>query len=95
MLSVLPDPAAVVAAMSRAVADGGLVAFYVWDYAGRMELMRFWDAARTLDPSAAGLDERVRFPLCNPAKLALWRRAGLGSIETTAARRPDGVLGLR
>ena len=46
---------------------GGRVAAYVWDYAGRMELMRhFWDAAAALDPAAAALDEGRRFPLCRP-----------------------------
>lgn len=86
VLNFLPDPAAVVAAMGRAVTETGVVASYVWDYAGRMELMRyFWDAAAALDPHAAELDEGVRFPLCNPAKLAeLWSRAGLRHIETTS-----------
>jgi trans-aconitate methyltransferase len=86
VLNFLPDPRAVVAAMGRAVADGGVVAAYVWDYADRMELMRyFWDAARQLDPSARELDEGVRFPLCHPTHLAeLWEQAQLGSIETTA-----------
>jgi hypothetical protein len=33
---------------------GGLVAAYVWDDAGRMELMRrFWDAAAAVDPAGA------------------------------------------
>jgi trans-aconitate methyltransferase len=86
VLNFLPDPRVVVAAMGRAVADGGVVAAYVWDYADRMELMRYlWDAARQLDTSAGELDEGVRFPLCDPARLAeLWEQAGLGSIETTA-----------
>ena len=44
---------------------GGTVAAYVWDYADRMEMMRyFWDAAVALDPTSADLDEGRRFPLC-------------------------------
>ncbi len=39
VLNFLPDPVAAVAAMGRAVADGGVVAAYVWDYAHRMELV--------------------------------------------------------
>jgi hypothetical protein len=48
--------------------------------------MRYlWDAARQLDASADQLDEGVRFPLCNPTRLAeIWEDAGLGSIDTTA-----------
>ena len=36
--------------MARVVRPGGVVAVYVWDYGGRMDLMRyFWDAAVALD----------------------------------------------
>ncbi len=46
-----PDHAKVVEEMTRVARPGGTVAAYVWDYAGRMELMRyFWDAAVELDP---------------------------------------------
>jgi ubiquinone/menaquinone biosynthesis C-methylase UbiE len=37
VLNFLPDPGAVVAAMGRAVADDGVVAAYVWDYADGMD----------------------------------------------------------
>jgi hypothetical protein len=58
----------------------------VWDYAGKMQLMRhFWNAAAALDPAAAPLDEGRRFPLCRPEPLvALWQAAGLRHIETIA-----------
>jgi hypothetical protein len=61
-----------------------VVAAYVWDYAGRMELIRqFWDAAAALDPAAAGLDEGRRFPLCRPGPLAaLFAGAGLAGVAT-------------
>ena len=86
VLNFLSDPGAAVAGMRRAVVSGGVVGAYVWDYAGRMELMRyFWDAACRLDESARDLDEGVRFPLCRPERLtALWEEAGLSSVETTA-----------
>lgn len=85
VLNFVPDPAAAVTAM-REAAPGGVVAAYVWDYAGRMDLLRlFWDAATDLDPAAAPLDEGVRFPLCQPAPLeALWQAAGLATVGTTA-----------
>jgi hypothetical protein len=51
-----------------------------------MELMRhFWNAEVEVDQSARALDEGVRFPLCDPDRLAaLWRAVGLGSVETAA-----------
>ncbi len=62
---------------------GGTVAAYVWDYAGQMQLMRyFWDAAVALDPAASHLDEGQRFPLCQPEPLMqLFRAAGLREVE--------------
>jgi hypothetical protein len=61
-----------------------VVAVYVWDYAGKMELIRyFFDAAAALDPAAAELDEGMRFPLCHPGPLAaLFEASGLEDVET-------------
>jgi SAM-dependent methyltransferase len=86
VLNFVPDARSTLEGMKRAVVPGGLVAAYVWDYAGQMELMRhFWDAAVALDESAQGLDEGVRFPLCDPNQLAaLWRAVGLRSVGTAA-----------
>jgi SAM-dependent methyltransferase len=86
VLNFVPKPALAVAEMARVVKPGGLVAAYVWDYAGRMDLMRrFWAAAADTDPSAAALDEARRFPDCRPEALAaLFAGAGLGSVETAA-----------
>lgn len=84
-LNFIPDQAAAVREMLRVVARRtGIVAAYVWDYAGRMELIRyFWDAAVELDPAAAQLDEAVRFPTCNAASLTdLFTVAGLSDVET-------------
>jgi hypothetical protein len=63
--------------------DGGTVALYVWDYAGEMQLMRyFWDAAVALDPAAQELDEGTRFPICHLTALQrLFHDAGLSNIE--------------
>ena len=83
VLNFVPQPARAVAEMARVVRPGGTVAAYVWDYAGKMELMRyFWDAAVALDRAALDLDEGRRFPICQPAPLAeLFSRAGLRDVE--------------
>jgi hypothetical protein len=72
--------------MARAVRPGGTVAAYVWDYAGKMQLMRiFWDAAVALNPAAAELDEGRRFPLCSPHALTeLFAASGLAAVEVCA-----------
>lgn len=86
VLNFLPQPATGVTEMARVARVGGTVAAYVWDYAGQMELMRyFWDTARELDPTATELDEGRRFPLCEPAALSeLWEAAGLVQVGSGA-----------
>ncbi len=83
VLNFVPDPRAALAEMTRVTGRGGTIAGYVWDYAGKMELMRyFWDAAVKLDPSAAKMDEGIRFPLCRPEVLEnLFINAGLKGVE--------------
>jgi len=90
VLNFLPDPARGAAEMRRVARPGGVVAGYVWDYAGEMQLMRrFWDAAAELDPEAADLDEGRRMAGCNPADLeALFSGAGLEEVETRAIDVP-------
>jgi hypothetical protein len=83
VLNFVPDQRAALGEMARVSANGGTVAAYVWDYAGKMELMRFfWDAAVELDPGARSMDEGVRFPLCRPEALEkLFAGAGLIGVE--------------
>ena len=90
VLNFIPQPERAVAEMARVVRPGGVVAVYVWDYAGEMQLMRhFWDAAVALDPASRALDEGIRFPLCAPGPLAaLWAAAGLAQVETRAIDVP-------
>lgn len=90
VLNFVPDQPAALKEMARVTAGKGTIAAYVWDYAGKMELMRhFWDAAVALDPGAAKLDEGPRFPLCNPEALkALFAGAGLEGVETKAIDIP-------
>jgi SAM-dependent methyltransferase len=84
VLNFVPQPDQMLAEMRRAVGQKGVVALYVWDYAGKMQLMRhFWNAASALDPAAQALDEGRRFPICSPDALTkLFQDAGLAEIET-------------
>jgi SAM-dependent methyltransferase len=86
VLNFVPDTTAALVEMQRVTAPGGTVAAYVWDYAGRMDLMRhFWDAAAALQPEAAALDEGRRFPICHSVALGqAFTDAGLKDVETGA-----------
>jgi len=83
VLNFVPDTEAALREMARVTAKSGTIAAYVWDYAGKMELMRhFWDAAAALDPAAAKLDEGARFPLCRPEALTeRFEGSGLKNVE--------------
>ena len=81
MLNFVPQPDRAVAEMARTAKPGSVVAAYVWDYAGKMQLMRhFWNAAAALYPTAHDLDEGRRFPICQPDPLReLFEGAGLST----------------
>jgi SAM-dependent methyltransferase len=90
VLNFVDEPQRAVAEMVRVTRSGGTVGAYVWDYAGKMELLRtFWDAAVALDPPAGELDEGRRFSKCREAPLAqLLIVAGLEKVETRAIDVP-------
>lgn len=90
VLNFVPEPARMASEMRRVVRPGGRVALYVWDYAGKMEMMRlFWDAASALDEGASQRDEAQRFPICAPGPLeATVRGAGLEEVEVTTLDQP-------
>ena len=81
-LNFFPNPEAALEEMHRITAPGGLVSACVWDYAGRMEFLRyFWDSAASVDPNARELDEGSRFQVCRPDALeALFRGGGLREV---------------
>lgn len=95
VLNFVPDQRAALAEMARVTGKEGTIAAYVWDYAGKMELMRyFWDAAVDLDANAASLDEGPRFPLCRPDALAkLFTDAGLKRVEVKPIDIPTRFAG--
>jgi SAM-dependent methyltransferase len=83
VLNFVQRPHIMVNEMKRAVQPGGIVTAYVWDYAGKMQLMRhFWNAAVALDPAAHDLDEGRRFPICDPQQLTdLFQAIDLCEVE--------------
>lgn len=86
VLNFVPDIADALGEMRRVAVSGGTVAAYVWDYAGRMDLIRrFFDAAIAVDPGAAAHDEGSRFPICSPdGLLDAFETAGLTAVEVHA-----------
>ena len=84
VLNFVPEPEKMVSEMKRAVWAGGTVALYVWDYAGKMQLMRyFWNAVQALDPATRDLDEGRRFPICSPDALRdVFQQVGLNQVDT-------------
>ncbi len=83
VLNFVANHEAMAREMARVTKPGGRVAVYVWDYAGGMQMVRyFWDAAIAVSPGDAKLDQADRFPICQPGPLAaLFERAGLRSVE--------------
>lgn len=91
VLNFVPDVVAALEEARRVARPGATIAAYVWDYAGRMELLRmFWDAAVALDPRAAELDEGRRFgAMTQPERLReAWLAAGLEAVEVRSIETP-------
>jgi SAM-dependent methyltransferase len=82
-LNFIPTPEQALSEFMRTVKPGGIVAAYVWDYAGKMEFLRYlWDAALELNPNSKIVHEGYRFPICHPEPLQkLWQNAGLQNIS--------------
>jgi SAM-dependent methyltransferase len=90
VLNFIPDLSAALREIARVCAKGATFGAYVWDYSGKMELMRyFWDTAIDLDRGAVQLDEGVRFPLCHAEALVLQvGAAGFHNVAVTAIDIP-------
>jgi SAM-dependent methyltransferase len=89
VLNFVPEPERMAREMARVVRPGGVVALYVWDYTGEMQMMRyFWDAALETAVST-GVDEGQRYPIANLSALReLFERVGLQAIEAEAIDIP-------
>ncbi|HST06201.1 MAG TPA: class I SAM-dependent methyltransferase, partial [Chloroflexia bacterium] len=90
VLNFVPEPAQMVSEMARVIRPGGVCALYVWDYAGKMELLRyFFDSAIKLDPEVRKLDEGERFPICQSDALnELFVACGLAEVDTRPLEVP-------
>jgi SAM-dependent methyltransferase len=90
VLNFIGDSEKAVAEMARVVRPGGLVALYVWDYAGHMQIMRyFFDAAVETDVRAREFDDGVKAPICRPGPLSrLFTGTGLVEIEVQGIHIP-------
>lgn len=86
VLNFLSEPEIALKEMRRVTKKGGTVAVYIWDYAGKMEFLKyFWDIAVQLNPIADSLHESRRFPEANAEELsAAFKRVGFSDIETTS-----------
>lgn len=70
VLNFVSDALAALAEMTRVVQPGGSVALYVWDYAGHMQIMRyFFDTAISFDAHSAEFDDGINAPICRPIAL--------------------------
>ncbi len=83
VLNFVGDKDKAVTEMARVVRPGGIVGLYVWDYAGHMQIMRyFFDAAIELDEGARKFDDGINAPVCRPGPLSnLFEKVGLTDIE--------------
>lgn len=90
VLNFVGDKNRAASEMRRVVSSGGTVGLYVWDYAGHMQIMRyFFDAATQLDPRAQEFDDGVQAPVCRPTPLAnLFEEVGLKGVEVQALDIP-------
>jgi SAM-dependent methyltransferase len=86
MLNFVPDQPRALSEMRRVVRPGGVVAAYVWDYLGEMQLMNyFWAAAVAHNAAAKDLHEANRFSLCQPGPLEdIFAAAGLTAVHSRA-----------
>jgi SAM-dependent methyltransferase len=90
VLNFVPDVERTMRSIRGQLRHGGTAAAYVWDYAQGMEFLRiFWEDAVGLDSRAAALDERRRFPLCEPTALAAsFEQAGFTDVIDDALEIP-------
>jgi len=85
VLNFIPGIELALAEFKRVAKKSAAIGAYVWDYSGKMEMMRyFWDAAGSLFEDAYEKDEAIRFKICNSSSLGdLFISAGFSNVGTT------------
>jgi SAM-dependent methyltransferase len=83
VLNYISDAKSALTEMKRVTVNGGIVAIYVWDYAGKMEFLQtFWKVAE-LRNDVAALNEAKRFSQCNIKSLhTIFTDTGFDQIIT-------------
>jgi ubiquinone/menaquinone biosynthesis C-methylase UbiE len=86
VLNFLPDINKALSEMTRVTKPAGLVAVYVWDYAGKMDfLQKFWESAAELNNEASHFDEAKRFADFNSDYIKMsFSKAGLDKIKSAS-----------
>lgn len=89
-MNIMPDQPRAVAEMMRVVRPGGVVGAYVWDFDGKMQMLKhFWDTVEALDPGTDDSGPDPRFAICRPEPFAdLFRGGGLDDVEVRAVDTP-------
>ena len=82
-INTTADPAKALAELVRSAKSEGVVAAYVWDFDGDMQMLRyFWESATALDADADKEAGTFHFALCKPQALHdLFEGAGLSEVD--------------
>jgi SAM-dependent methyltransferase len=82
VFNFIPDALKALREVRRVTKPNGTISAAVWDYGGRMRMLRaFWDAAIDIDIRAEKADEK-HMPLCRSGELSrLWKQGGLEEIH--------------
>ncbi len=90
VLNFVPDAQSALNEMARVTRPGGVVALYVWDYAGHMQIMRnFFDTAILFDERSADFDDGKKAPICRPTPLKnAFKSADLVDVSVEALDIP-------
>src|SRR5215469_1108045 len=90
-LNAFADQSKGFAEFVRVAKPGGIVATYLWDFDGEMQVLRyFWEAAKSINPDAeAASDDDPAFEICKPDRLeAAFKSADLSDVEVRALDAP-------
>jgi len=90
VFNFIPNPEKALRQACRVTKAGGRITAAVWDYGGRMRMLRaFWDAAADVDPSAETLDEK-HMPLCRAGELSQpWEQVGPEDVHEQPGVLPN------